>query len=475
MKTTFSRTFSTTVIILLLALILVGTSFQVLVEDYLAESAIEELKQTSQAMANLASAYSAEGPMMNRDFMVNLDVTAQISGTDLIICNSLGRVILCSDSITGCDHQRLWVDQSYLAKVVENGGHTATGMIPDLYEEPRYVVSTPITDFVTGKNLGIVIVSTPTRSTAAIMTRISNTFMVVSLLVVLISVIAMIILVRRQSDPLRQVAQAARAFGHGDLDARVKLTEDHPEEVEELALAFNNMAQELQKSEYQRREFVANVSHELKTPMTTISGYIDGILDGTIPQSRQSYYLQIVSDETKRLSRLVRSMLDISRLQDGSVPEEKKIHFDIEEALGQVLITFEQKITDKKLNVDVDMPGHPVYTHACEDYVTQIIYNLIDNAVKFCPSGGTLGLRIEQGGGKVYVSVSNGGETIPAQELPLVFDRFHKIDKSRSQNRDGWGLGLYIVKTLVSSHGENISVTSRDGMTTFTFTMPLVN
>ena len=475
MKTTFSRTFSTTVIILLLALILVGTSFQVLVEDYLAESAIEELKQTSQAMANLASAYSAEGPMMNRDFMVNLDVTAQISGTDLIICNSLGQVILCSDSITGCDHQRLWVDQSYLAKVVENGGHTATGMIPDLYEEPRYVVSTPITDFVTGKNLGIVIVSTPTRSTAAIMTRISNTFMVVSLLVVLISVIAMIILVRRQSDPLRQVAQAARAFGHGDLDARVKLTEDHPEEVEELALAFNNMAQELQKSEYQRREFVANVSHELKTPMTTISGYIDGILDGTIPQSRQSYYLQIVSDETKRLSRLVRSMLDISRLQDGSVPEEKKIHFDMEEALGQVLITFEQKITDKKLNVDVDMPGHPVYTHACEDYVTQIIYNLIDNAVKFCPSGGTLGLRIEQGGGKVYVSVSNGGETIPAEELPLVFDRFHKIDKSRSQNRDGWGLGLYIVKTLVSSHGENISVTSRDGKTTFTFTMPLVN
>ena len=475
MKTTFSRTFSTTVIILLLALILVGTSFQVLVEDYLAESAIEELKQTSQAMANLASAYSAEGPMMNRDFMVNLDVTAQISGTDLIICNSLGQVILCSDSITGCDHQRLWVDQSYLAKVVENGGHTATGMIPDLYEEPRYVVSTPITDFVTGKNLGIVIVSTPTRSTAAIMTRISNTFMVVSLLVVLISVIAMIILVRRQSDPLRQVAQAARAFGHGDLDARVKLTEDHPEEVEELALAFNNMAQELQKSEYQRREFGANVSHELKTPMTTISGYIDGILDGTIPQSRQSYYLQIVSDETKRLSRLVRSMLDISRLQDGSVPEEKKIHFDMEEALGQVLITFEQKITDKKLNVDVDMPGHPVYTHACEDYVTQIIYNLIDNAVKFCPSGGTLGLRIEQGGGKVYVSVSNGGETIPAEELPLVFDRFHNIDKSRPQNRDGWGLGLYIVKTLVSSHGENISVTSRDGKTTFTFTMPLVN
>ena len=475
MKTTFSRTFSTTVIILLLALILVGTTFQALVEDYLAESTIQQLYQHSESMANLASAYSAEGPIINRDFMVNLDITSQIAGCDILVCNAAGRVILCSDSITGCDHHRLWVDQAYMNKVIENGGDSATGMIPDLYEEPRYVVASPITDFITGKNLGIIIVSTPTHSTAAIMTRISNTFMVVSLLVVLISVIAMMILVRRQSDPLRQMAQVARSFGHGDLDVRVRLMDDYAEEVEDLALAFNNMAQELQKSEYQRKEFVANVSHELKTPMTTISGYVDGILDGTIPAHRHRHYLQIVSDETKRLSRLVRSMLDISRLEDGSVPEEKKVRFDMEETLGQVLITFEKKITDKELNVDVDMPAHPVITHACEDYVTQIIYNLIDNAVKFCPQGGTLGLQIQQGGGKVYLTVSNDGETIPTEELHLVFDRFHKIDKARNRQQEGWGLGLYIVKTIVCSHGEDISVTSRDGKTEFTFTLPLVN
>ena len=209
--------------------------------------------------------------------------------------------------------------------------------------------------------------------------------------------------------------------------------------------------------------------------MTTISGYIDGILDGTIPEHRRSYYLQIVSDETKRLSRLVRSMLDISQLQDQQMPEEKKMHFDLEEVMGQVLITFEKKITDKRLDVDVDMPEHPVYTIANKDAITQVIYNLLDNAVKFCPDGQLLGLRIREGGSKAYVSISNQGETIPPEELPLVFDRFHKLDKSRSINRDGWGLGLYIVKTIVCSHGENISVTSRDGKTEFTFTMPLVN
>ena len=140
-----------------------------------------------------------------------------------------------------------------------------------------------------------------------------------------------------------------------------------------------------------------------------------------------------------------------------------------------MLITFEQKIDSKNLNVDVDFPGHPTYTHAVPDYITQVIYNLLDNAVKFCPEGGDLGLKIRIGTTKLYVSISNSGETIPQSELPLVFDRFHKLDKSRSQNRDGWGLGLYIVKTIVCRHGEDISVTSQNGVTTFTFTLPLVN
>ena len=476
MKTTFSRTFSTTAILLLLALLLVGTTFQALVKDYLTDTTVSELQKNSTTIADLASAYYAEGTLLSRDFLVNLDIAAQVSGSDVVICNSQRQVMLCSDALTGCDHQGLQVDKSYMEKVVANDGDVATGIIKGLYEDSRYVVSSPITDVINGDNLGIVIVSRPTLSTTNVMSKISNIFLAVSMLVVLFLVIAMSFIVRRQSDPLKQMANAARSFGHGDLDARVALAEDYPEEIEDLALAFNNMAQELQKSEYQRKEFVTNVSHELKTPITTISGYVDGILDGTIPEHRQRYYLQIVSDETKRLSRLVRSMLDISLLQDqGGVPEDKKIQFDMEETMGQVLITFEQKINSKKLDVQVDMPEHPVYTLANQDYVTQVIYNLIDNAVKFCPEGGTLGLKIKEGGSKVYVSVSNDGDTIPPEELPLVFDRFHKTDKSRSQNRDGWGLGLYIVKTIVCSHGENISVSSRDGKTEFTFTMPLVN
>ena len=474
MKTSFSRSFSTVATILLLSLFVLGASFQMLVKEYLRETTVSGLQQDAQIIADLAASYAVDDSLSSREFMLNLDVAAQVSDSDAIICDSTGKVILCSDALFGCNHQGLRVDKAYLQKVLDAGGDTVTGVIKDLYSDHRYFVLTPIsTSSGTG---GIVIVSTPTASTTQILNRISNIFLTAAVFVVLISVLAVSVFARRESRPLRDMARAATAFGHGNLEARVKVEDGYSEEMEELAVAFNNMASSLQKSEYQRQEFVANVSHELKTPMTTISGYIDGILDGTIPESRREHYLCIVSDETKRLSRLVRSMLDISQLQkEEGIPEEKKMHFDLEECAGQVLVTFEKKINDKGINVDVNMPEHPVYTIANRDYITQVIYNLIDNAVKFCPTGGTLGLTIREGSSKAYVSVSNDGDTIPPEELPLVFDRFHKLDKSRSQNRDGWGLGLYIVKTIVCSHGENISVTSRDGKTEFTFTMPLVN
>ena len=476
MKTTFGRTFSTAATILLLALLLLGTTFQYLVQEFITEKTISELENDADMVSNLAAAYSIDGSLTSRDFLLNLDVAAKVSGSDAVICSLQGEVLLCSDALFGCEHQGMFINNAeYLKKVIEGGGDVFTGVIDGLYQESRYVVSRPILSTDNRLVSGIVIVSTPTAATNALMKRISNIFLSAAAAVVLIAVLAVSLFARQQSRPLRDLSRAAYAFGHGDLDARVRLSGDYSQEMEELALSFNNMASLLQKSEYQRQEFVANVSHELKTPMTTIAGYVDGILDGTIPENRQEYYLQIVSDETKRLSRLVRSMLDISRLQDQPIPEEQKMHFDLEEALGQVLITFEQKILAKELEVDVDLPGHPVFTFAGKDYVTQVIYNLIDNAVKFCPQGGTLGIRIKEAGRKAYVTISNNGETIPPEELPLVFDRFHKLDKARTRTKDSWGLGLYIVKTIVCSHGENISVASKNGKTEFTFTMPLVN
>ena len=474
MRSTFSRTFFSAAMVLLMAMLLIGTSFQALVREYLTDQAMEGLQNDGNAISALASAYYTEGTLNQEDFLVNLSFVSQVSQADAVICDSYGRLILCSRAPFGCGHQGLMVSSEFLGEVFSTGCVTTTGVIQGLYEEERFVTAVPITDS-TGYGVGIVIVSTPMEQVTQILQKISDTYLFVSVLAVLLAVVIMSLVARYQSKPLKDMAKAAHDFGLGNLDARVQVDPKSSDEVQDLAIAFNNMASSLQQSEYQRQEFVANVSHELKTPMTTISGFVDGMLDGTIPPERQKHYMQMVSDETKRLSRLVRSMLDISRLQDQDIPEEKKSRFDLQELVGQVLITFEQKIDEKKLSVDVDFPNHPTFTRAGADYITQVIYNLLDNAVKFCPQGGDLGVKIKAGSTKLYVSISNSGQTIPANELPLVFDRFHKTDKSRSQNRDGWGLGLYIVKTIIGRHGEDISVTSQNGITTFTFTLPLVN
>ena len=475
MKTTFSRTFFPAVIVFVAALLLLGTSFQILVRDYLNDRAIESLENDATIIGSLASAYYAEDAVSSQNFLVNLSLAAQISEADAVICDINGRLILCSDSPMGCQHQGLLLDRTYLQQVLSTGKVVKTGNIDALYQDTRYVVGMPFHDN-NDRAVGVIIVSTPMTQTLNILDRMSRIYQTVSIMVIAVSIILMTVLARRVTRPLREMAHAASEFGHGHLDARVNVHDKYPEDIKELAISFNNMASSLQKSEYQRQEFVTNVSHELKTPMTTISGYVDGMLDGTIPQEQHRQYMQIVSDETKRLSRLVRSMLDISRLQDQErIPEDRKSRFDLCECAGRVLITFEQKINAKKLNVQVDMPDFPVFTNAAQENITQVIYNLVDNAVKFCPEGGLLQLSIHPAGSKVYVTVTNSGDTIPPEELPLVFERFHKLDKSRSKNRDGWGLGLYIVRTIIGSHGEDISVSSYDGKTSFTFTLPFVN
>ncbi len=475
MKTTFSRTFFPAAIILLLSLGIVGLLFQMVVRDIMKEQTLSQLEQNAKSVAHLAAAYQEQERPADGAFYVALAATAQAAGADTVLCDRQGRIVACSHAPQGCEHLGMAVEQSYFDRVAAEGSLASTGKIQGLYPEARYVMAVPVLTR-QGQPVGMVISSISTASTLKVLGAMSNMYLAVSLGVILVSVLMTSLVASRHSRPLRQLSRAAVDFGHGNLKARVPVDPESPVEVQELSLAFNNMALSLEQSENQRQEFVANVSHELKTPMTTIAGFADGILDGTIPPERQSYYIALISQETKRLSRLVRSMLDISHLQtQGGIPEEKKTRFDMQECAGQVLIAFEQKISAKKLQVQVDMPEHPVYTRANQDYITQVLYNLIDNAVKFCPEEGQLGLRLRLGQEKMYVSVFNTGTAIPPEELSLVFDRFHKTDKSRSENRDGWGLGLYIVKTIVCSHGEDISVTSAEGKTEFTFTLPLVN
>jgi signal transduction histidine kinase len=275
--------------------------------------------------------------------------------------------------------------------------------------------------------------------------------------------------------PLREISRASKKLMVGQFDVRVPV--QGRDEVAELAMAFNQMAQALQNLDSMRNSFVANVSHDLRTPMTTISGFIDGILDGVIPPEQHAQYLQVVSDEVRRLSRLVTALLDVSRLQAGDRKFDMK-PFDVCEMGRQILISFEQKIGDKGLDVEFDCDDERMFVVADRDAIHQILYNICDNAVKFSTPGGKLRMSFawspaEHGRRrKATVTVYNEGQGIPAEDIPFVFERFYKSDKSRSLDKSGVGLGMFISKTIIEAHGETISVASDYGKNcAFTFTL----
>ena len=405
------------------------------------------------------------------DFRLNLSAASGASENDVLLCTTDGQVFLCAQDVQDCEHIGRTLGASAVEKITKQGSASIDDAATLLYGEKRLAVASAAYSS-DGTFMCIVVASMKRADLSALTGGTLRLFILTALAVFLVALLAMPYLTRRETKPIKDMAAAARQLAHGNLSVRVP-TGYQNEEMEELAVAFNNMAASVQNSETIRQEFVANVSHELKTPMTTIAGYLDGILDGTIPPEKHRVYMELVSTEVRRLSRLVRNMLDVARLKDQGIPPDKLTDFDICEEASQALLSFEQRINQKHLNVDIDMPEFGLTVHAFADAVSQVIYNLLDNAVKFIDDGGTLSIHARQQGGKAVVSIANTGPTIDPAELPLIFDRFHKTDKSRSTDRDGVGLGLYIVKTIVLAHGEDIYVTSRDGKTEFTFTMPL--
>jgi len=310
------------------------------------------------------------------------------------------------------------------------------------------------------ETVGAVFVCSSSDGLNGMIASMLKTMLLTSLWVFLAALVAVYFLSERVIGPLKDMSRAAKSYATGNFDIRIPVRGN--DEVAELASAFNQMASGLQNLENMRSSFLANVSHDLKTPMTTISGFIDAILSGAIPQENMNEYLERIKSEVLRLSRLVRQLLDLSRIQAGDRKFEPTV-FDICEVARQIVLSFEQKIDEKKLDVEFNCDEERMKAVADKDAIHQILYNLCDNAVKFAKEGGKYRLDITQKDKKIHVSVYNEGQGIMKEDLPFVFERFYKSDKSRGLDKTGVGLGLYIAKTIIDAHGESISVESEYG------------
>lgn len=474
----FKKYFVATAAIFLLTLTVMMMILTFVYNDYLADSKFESLDKACATVADFTKRTPARNETGESDgaSLQNLQYVIRTIGQaaeyDLLICDTDGKILICSCdewlSKHSCIHSSSSVSDAVLKKSLKNADHGMESI--GIYEEPHYVAYSPIVK-PNGESIGCVFAAAPITSIRPFLTSMTRLYLLSAIFPIIMMFFLLYAINYRLTKPLRLMSAATKAMAKGDFSKRIPVTGD--DEIGELAVSFNRMTNSLAQLEGMRRSFVANVSHELKTPMTTISGFIDGIIDGTIEPDKQTYYLNIVSEEVKRLSRLVESMLNIAKLESGEMPLKPE-NFNFRELLLQVVIGQEQRIEQKKLEIKGLDELQDITLYADKDLLHQVVYNLVDNAIKFTPDGGTIDFNLRADGKKLIFTLRNTGKGIPNESLSYVFERFYKVDKSRSANKNSTGLGLYIVKTIVHSHGGTVTVSSRENeMTVFEVILPI--
>ena len=415
----------------------------------------------------------------NANFYSSFDGIISVASNALLgeayVSDANGNVFSCScdewKAEKSCIHSKVTIPESILTDA-SDGSFFEVGNLNHRFSNTYYTAATPFYSN-DGTVAGYVFISSPASLLQSLRSELSNIFILCAALPLALLFIFLYFITKRITLPVNLMAQAAVNMSKGDFSQRIPIGGN--DEIFDLAEAFNAMSNSLAQLEGMRRSFVANVSHELRTPMTTIGGFIDGILDGTIPPDKQDYYLGIVSTEIKRLSRLVQSMLSLARLESG----EQKVNptqFALSELACEVLLSQEQRIESKNINIEGLDVGTDITVNADRDLIYQAVFNLADNAIKFTPENGTISVSVTQDDkDNVSFAIRNDGRGIKPDELQYVFDRFYKSDKSRSVNKEGTGLGLYIVKTIVDIHKGNVTVSSLpDKYTEFTITLPKI-
>ncbi len=400
----------------------------------------------------------------------SIDADLFILGTDnaVLVCSEEDTLSVASADTGGVCRHRNAMPEGFFSYALNSADlssriYRSTDTMGGIYGESQFVVGAPIivhnaagTEVI----VGMVIAASSAHSIAEFRSEVANIVIIAIIIASIASLVAVYIITYAQVKPLREMASVVRKFAGGDYAARMQVPDET--EVGQLAASFNQMAGVIESSELMRRSFVSNVSHELKTPMTTISGFVDGILDGTIPEDRHTHYLTVVSSETKRLSRLVRSMLDLSRIDSGGMKLNYQ-RFDISKTVTNTLLSFEQRIEEKQIDIQGMEQIKPLYVRGDPDLLHQVVYNLMENAVKFANQGGYINIRVFSRERSAHVVIANSGIGIPSEDLPRIFERFYKSDKSRSHDKTGVGLGLFIVKTVIGLHKGEIEVRSSEG------------
>ncbi len=469
----FHKLFLTTAVALIISVLLIMVLFSVSVTNYFINDKKQLLTDNCKTVASVLTSRTDS----NINFQAGLDAMLGVVSNAVLgetyICDYEGNVFSCSCNEwiadKNCVHSKRVISER-IRNAASKGSYFEVGRFDERLQKTHYTSVTPFY-LSTGSVAGYVIISSPAHLLQDMWSELSEIFILCTALPLTVLFVFLYFMTKKITLPVNLMSSAAVKMSKGDFSERIPVKGD--DEIAELSKAFNAMSNSLTQLEGMRRNFIANVSHELRTPMTTIGGFIDGILDGTIPKDKQEQYLTIISTEIKRLSRIVQSMLNLARLESG----EQKVNlvkFGLCDLAIEVMLSQEQRIEAKSINIEGLDDGTDIKVTADRDLIYQAVYNLVDNAIKFTPYNGTVKITVSSDKDTAKIAIRNDGEGIPPGDMQYIFERFYKSDKSRSVNKEGIGLGLYITKTIVDIHKGNITVSSvPDRFTEFVITLPV--
>ncbi len=392
----------------------------------------------------------------------DLNIVSNFTGLEIWITDANGRIIIDSEKkhtgrlISGFDP-------------AANSSNYSAGYYYGFFDSQMLSVEASINHNYTP--IGYVIIHYPMSSVLSSKNDILDIVYITSIIIFILSFIILLVFTFYVYIPLRAITGAAREYAEGNLNYRMNRHFAH-DEVGRLAATLELMADDLSNSEKAQREFIANVSHDFRSPLTSIRGYLEAIADGTIPPEKSSVYMQRIISETERLSKLTQGMLTLSSIDRSTVLN--RTDFDINDMIRAACNTYENACTAKNISFSLTFEDEAEYVYADFSKIQQVLYNLIDNAIKFSEKDSQIYISTVRKGRKIFISVKDTGIGIPKDSVKKIWDRFYKTDISRGRDKTGTGLGLSIVREIIQAHNETIDVISTEGVgSEFVFSLPM--
>ncbi len=456
MNTLFKKQFIMQSFVLIISFALLGAGLTKAFSSFFVEQKKDLLIEQSQKVAKtFKQAYFLEGRYGLLALQNEIEILEEYLNASFIFIDNENTIKIISTDIDSKWYNKKIDIEKILKETKNNGYYEVQGTMGGIFDEPMLSIGRPMT--INEAYIGTVFINTPVTDLFLTVEKAYQIIMLFTIFAIIGAFILVYLFSKKISLPLIEINKVAKIMASGDFKKRIYI--NSKDEIGQLATVLNNMAESLDEQEKRRREFISNISHDIRSPLTSMKGFLQAIIDGTIPEEKKEKYINIVLEETERLTVLANNILDINKLEDMD-SQDRSVSFDINELIRRIIISFEARAVSKNLDIKISFAEKESFVYADLDKIQRVVYNLIDNAIKFTDNNKSIYISTTVKANKVFVSIKDEGPGISLEEQKRVFDRFYKADYSRGKDKKGSGLGLSIVKEFILSQGEEIELKS---------------